>query len=222
MKRGLLAALSLFAGVQNVSASAVAWDCLIACNDLAGRVDVIEKDGSPTMEFGFRPTLIFDIHTDASRYWLVTRDLEDTLSSFIGNWLVAQKGDIVDSASTRHVGSYLNHAKIDDETGYTQYSLDGVAPSDYYLMFVVEDIDDYNSSVLTPRFAYGWVHLLVNDDMSLMIESSAMGLEGQPMVVGEGAIPEPTTGSLIAMGLALLAFRRRVVWQPRLNFRAKI
>ena len=78
-------------------------------------------------------------------------------------------------------------------------------------MFVVEDVDDYNHSVPEPRYAYGWMHLLVNDDMSMSLESSAMGLDGQAMVVGEGAIPEPTTGSLLAMGLVLLALKRRAV-----------
>ena len=195
-----------------VTAQSVAWDCMrfyAPVNTATGMSYDLWIDDSLADSSGFIAYIMLDVASIGSCFTITTRDLEDTASGFIGNWLVADAEDVASEATTRHQGNYLNHAKIDGETGYTTYSLKGTAPQDYYLIFAVENLNDYNNKVPDPRYAYGWAHFSVNDDMSLSLHGSAMSLDGSPLVVG--AIPEPTSGMLLILGFAGLALRRRQV-----------
>ena len=55
---------------------------------------------------------------------------------------------------------------------------------------------------------FGWVQLGVKNG-EIEILSSAMNLSGAPILTGAGAIPEPTSGLLLLLGVAGLALRRR-------------
>ena len=46
-------------------------------------------------------------------------------------------------------------------------------------------------------------------DYNLVIASSAIDLDGGPMIVGGGAIPEPSSGVLLLLGTIILALRRK-------------
>ena len=209
MKR-LFLLLLLLVSSKIASAQAVAWDCMRLYAPVSTELGVVNQlwlkdplcDSS-----GFFAYTIFYVSDYGSNFVITTHDLEDTLSSFVGNWIVSNAGDEVSEATTRHKGNYLNHTKIDGETGYTIYNLEGVAPKVYYLAFAVENLDDYNNNVPEPRYAYGWAHIAVNEDMSLSLLGSAMSLDGSPLVVG--AIPEPSAGALLVFGLSVLALRRR-------------
>ena len=216
MNKGFLVIL-LFVYPIVVSAQSVAWNCM--CLSFAYSTPTLTSynlgvEDSLLNSSGFEAYMILDVSCADTglNFRIETRDLENTLSGFIGNWLVADAGDVASEATTRHQGNYLNHAKIDGETGYTTYNLDGTAPQDYYLIFCVENLDDYNSHAPDPRYAYGWAHLAVNDDASLTLLGSAMSLDGTSLVVG--AIPEPSAGVLLILGLVGLALRRP---QPAAN-----
>ena len=203
-----------------VSAQSVAWKCMhfyAPVSTTTGMSYDLWIDDSLADSSGFIAYTIFDITSFGSSFTITTCDLEFTASGFVGNWLVANKGDVASEATTRHRGNYLNHAKIDGETGYATYNLEGTAPQDYYLIFAVENLDDYNNNVSDPRYAYGWAHLAVNDDKSLSLLASAMSLDGSPLVVG--AIPEPSGGLLLLLGISLLALRRSALGsRERTNF----
>ena len=178
-------------------------------------------------KFHYNPYVAFQVHLGEAgsplSYWLYSIDYSGSLAGYMNNWVKARQGDVIDETTTRHMSSYFNNSNMDGHTGYNM-PITGTVGEDIYLMFAVADNYGVQDpiSALDQDVLYGWVHLYIADSGQVVLRDSAMGLDGQAMVVGEGAIPEPTTGSLIAMGLALLAFRRRVVWQPRLNFRAKI
>ena len=207
--KSLFLSVLLFVCSTGALAQSVEWNCL--------RLDPPSATGGYWSELrvtesfyyscGFDPAIRLYVSSIASDFTIETYDFEDTLSSFIGNWLVADAGDVASEATTRHQGNYLNHAKIDGETGYATYNLEGTAPQDYYLIFAVENLDDYVNEVPDPRYAYGWAHVSVNGDMSLSLLGSAMSLDGSPLVVG--AIPEPSAGVLLLLGLAGLVLRRR-------------
>ena len=194
-----------------VVAQSIAWNRLELSRDFVGADGKVEYtlrlDEDFYYECRFCPTLLLYVSMNEFGYSITTYDMEDTLSSFVGNWLVGNKGDMSSESTTRHQGNYLNHAKIDGETGYATYNLEGTAPQDYYLIFAVENLDDYVNEVPDPRYAYGWAHVSVNGDMSLSLLGSAMSLDGSPLVVG--AIPEPSAGVLLLLGLAGLVLRRR-------------
>ena len=54
---------------------------------------------------------------------------------------------------------------------------------------------------------YGWVHVSVDDELNMTLLGEGINLYGGPVVVG--AIPEPSAGMLLLLGLAGLALRRR-------------
>ena len=56
---------------------------------------------------------------------------------------------------------------------------------------------------------YGWVELGLNENGDLVALSSAWDQDGNPLVVGLGATPEPSSGLLLLVGGALLALRRK-------------
>ena len=209
MKNLSLSAL-LFVCSTGALAQSVEWNCLHLDppSVTGGDWSELRVTESFYYSYGFDPTIWLYVSGVESDFTIGTYDFEDTLSSFVGNWLVADDGDVASEATTRHQGNYLNHAKIDGETGYTTYNLNGTAPQDYYLIFAVENLSDYNNNVPDPRYAYGWAHFSVNDDMSLSLLGSAMSIDGSPIVVG--AIPEPSAGVLLLLGLAGLVLRRPI------------
>ena len=74
------------------------------------------------------------------------------------------------------------------------------------------DYDDDPPSV-APDMVYGWVALSEDAYGNPVAISSAIDLDGGPMIVGggawEGVTPEPASGLLLFFGAALLALRRR-------------
>ena len=73
-------------------------------------------------------------------------------------------------------------------------------------MFAVKSIFDGTS----PDTFYGWVQILVGTDGAISVGTSAIDLDGGPMIVGGGSsTPEPASGLLLLVGGALLALRRR-------------
>ena len=133
-------------------------------------------------------------------------DLSDTLGCMVGNWLSAEPGDVVDASTTRNQLYYFNHCEIDDETVVIR-PVRGSQNSTIYLMFVVEDINDYNYKVENPAYYYGWVALNVDGDCNVTVGSSAIAPEGELLIVG--VTPEPTSGLLMLLGMAGLALKRK-------------
>ena len=213
--RKSICAMFLTASSMIASAQSVAWNCMclsqIYSTSMVTSYSLCIDDALWDIS-GFEAYVILDVSDIGSNFTIATRDLEDSLSGFIGNWLAANVGDVASEATARHQGNYFNHAKIDGETGYATYNLEGTVPQEYYLIFAVENIDDYNSNAQDPRYAYGWAHFAVNGDTSLSLLGSAMSLDGSPVVVG--AIPEPSAGVLAVLGVALLALRRRRMERP--------
>lgn len=122
-------------------------------------------------------------------------------------WCLAEKGSVASVENIVGEGSYFYAA---------DFAVGGVpsgVQTDYPLV-----IDDAASIFLKmicrtyvdPNVAtVGWVELAYDVDEGLRIEHSAIDLDGGAMIVGGGAIPEPTGGWLVAVGFALIGLRRR-------------
>ena len=81
-----------------------------------------------------------------------------------------------------------------------------------YLMVMAELIPEdtpwQDTSSLPPYF-YGWVELQVGQDGVVRLASSALDLDGGPMIVGGGsATPEPSSAMLFVLGVGFLLMKR--------------
>ena len=130
------------------------------------------------------------------------------------NWVVAALGDIACEATTRNLESYFMHHGSD-----TPGADGGGGPivtdrgSSVYMMVMAEVLSDVAPSGLDtsswPPYCYGWVELQVGNDGVVMLGSSAIDLDGGPMIVGGGsAIPEPSSDMLLLVGCVALFARR--------------
>ena len=55
---------------------------------------------------------------------------------------------------------------------------------------------------------YGWVEFGFDNHEGLIVVNGALDMDGGPMIVGSGAIPEPSSALLLLLGFAGLALRR--------------
>jgi len=79
------------------------------------------------------------------------------------------------------------------------------APSDFYLGFMVPESKTSDGVV-----RYGWYHLSFEDGYDeIKLLDSGIGLYGENVLVGVGAVPEPTAAMLLMLGVSGLVLRRR-------------
>ena len=144
---------------------------------------------------------------NSSCYWVESVDYDFTATGVTANWLCAENGDIADAGTTRNVKYYFNHCHLDHETGWENQGFFTDPDADFYLMFAVGSLNDHNAGIPNPNCLYGWAQLKVDGNGELGLIRSAIGLDGQAMIVG--AIPEPSSALLLLLGCAGLALRRR-------------
>ena len=77
-------------------------------------------------------------------------------------------------------------------------------PEDFYLGFMGRGYREFSD-----RNWFGWLHLSVSDDLEMTILDKGIGLNGEPVRVGIGPIPEPSCVLLALLGGALLVLRRK-------------
>lgn len=129
----------------------------------------------------------------------------DTYLAAFSAWTVAVAGEIVNSAMLQDIDRLFY--RCDGIQANNPFEVNYASDS-FYMAFetLVWDDEDF---VGKSHVEYGWVHLDVTNG-KLSIIDSAMGLEGQSMIVGGGAvIPEPTSALLSILGVALMALKRR-------------
>ena len=132
----------------------------------------------------------------------LTADPGYVVLMFSGNWVQASPGDVAMESTTRHLDEYFMHCWADDADptcSVTPLTVRG--NEDVYLMFATRVVDE------NPYYNYGWVQLTVTPDEVLLVHS-AINLDGQPIIVGTGNVPEPSSLLLLAAGGVILALKR--------------
>lgn len=139
------------------------------------------------------------------------------LSDSPGAWIAAETGDNVSSATMFNQPKYFLEDGFAGSTYVPETTVIVMTDIQNYFKFAIQDPDQLHEyweifqSGGTPNFIpdtyYGWVEYIVDDQSNLLILKSAIGLDGQPMVVG--AIPEPSTTALMLVGLVAVGVCRR-------------
>ena len=151
-----------------------------------------------------------NVTTSASPGFVTIKPNDTALLVGHWNWVVAEMGEIACEATTRNVDKYFIHG----ETGawpYVGESITAAKGSIVYMMVMAEvDHPWWQEEPPTPPYLYGWVELQVGQDGVVRLASSALDLDGGPMIVGGGsATPEPSSLLLLLIGGAVLALRRQ-------------
>ena len=210
MKQCLMLVFS-FALSFNVGAAEIVWDFLqtngsevsAIYNNVDVMFDIVIKDfGSQTYLWASENNLRHGSLAPV-QYWNS------------GAWVEASVGDLVDASTIfgRHTYWFYEMANAQPEYGSGMPRAIDFNES-YYLMFAIEDMDDawaYRLKETTepPALYYGWAEYVVDENHLFRIVRSAVDFDGGPMIVGGGAIPEPSSALLLLLGISLISIRRQ-------------
>ena len=169
-----------------------------------GRIGCYEPNGVPIW-----PDMTFSVIDSPQTVMLVPTS--EFVPEFVGTWVVAVLGETVDESIVQNYERWLIGTEYGESTNVHLGDPLEVRKNDsIYMAVSVGEIDFLHDPATVSRYLYGWVEIIVDGDGGAHVGSSAIDLDGGPMIVGGGsATPEPSGGLLLLVGGALLALRRR-------------
>lgn len=125
-------------------------------------------------------------------------------------WVVAKPGDVASEMTIKNSSEYFIRDKAGTEGPYLGDPVVAEKGASVYMMVMAEvDKPWWQEEPATPPYLYGWVELQVGQDGMVRLASSALDLDGGPMIVGGGSvIPEPSSILLLLFGGMVLVLRR--------------
>ena len=139
-------------------------------------------------------------YKDGDGFYMKQQDHKTTPQKVDNNvWIAAYYGELLsaETFSTSEAIPLCNWYESTTDNG--QFISDA---DDFYLAFMSTGS---NSEDGIDR--YGWFHVALNDALEMSILESGIGLYGESIYVG--AVPEPTSGLLLLLGIAGLVLRRK-------------
>ena len=128
---------------------------------------------------------------------------QDQLVDFTSAWVKADVGDVVNREYIENARIYFFRTVIYGYDGFDTLYIDADFGEPLYLAWAgATQSDPYNAT-------FGWMALTLDDAGRLKILNSAWDVDGDPIVVGELPIPEPSGALLLLLGGALLMARRK-------------
>ena len=116
------------------------------------------------------------------------------------------RGDLVDSGTmARQSDGYFYQSTFGSDSIESDYGISTDSYDPVYLAFSTIAYDDIGEAYSV----YGWVEISVAGGEPNVMHS-AWNVDGGAMIVGSGAIPEPTSGLLLLFGVAALALKRNL------------
>ncbi|MCQ2391422.1 MAG: PEP-CTERM sorting domain-containing protein [Kiritimatiellae bacterium] len=132
---------------------------------------------------------------------LILSGVPESNLAYATSFTVTSSGDEITRQYFENQSSYFTYARVSGEE-QSGYSITMNPGDSVYLAFFIE----YSSS--PDEWQLGWLQLSLSSDGLLTMPYVAMMDEG-PLIVGGGAIPEPSGGLLFLLGGAALALWRR-------------
>lgn len=207
----LLSIAFALALTPKADAANVLWNCFWEVGS-DSEFAICWYDQTPENPNGLPVWAFMAASTSTSASFVTIAPIDAALLVGKWNWVVAEMGEIACEATTRNLESYFIHG----ETGawpYVGESVSAAKGSSVYMMVMAELIPEeapwQDTSSLPPYF-YGWVELQVGQDGIVRLASSALDLDGGPMIVGGGsAAPEPSSALLLLLGAAAILLKRK-------------
>ena len=189
-------------------AAQVLWDCFQQIGFSEIDIGCYEPEGVPVWA-----DMSIKVSTGSSTVTMTPKDEYVLVGRW--NWVLAELGDIACEATTQHLDSYfICHSTEGTEGAWLGDPIPATKGSSIYMMVMAELAPEHaiaglDISSMPPYFS-GWVELQVGQDGVVRLASSALDLDGGPMIVGGGsATPEPSSVLLLILGTAALLLKRR-------------
>ncbi len=123
-------------------------------------------------------------------------------------FVLAAVGDVVDAGYIENRTEWFAYAKYGDDTAsHSDYSITLFPGDSVYLAYRIETYNHADPTQMAPP-TYGWIEMRLDTAGVVSSLRSALDIDGDPIVVGMGGIPEPSSALLLLLGGALLALRR--------------
>ena len=181
MSRSILLLVFAFLSAPNLFGAAIIWDAF----------EQFENNfyyyGGPTPEIGFSVL-------ETTTYVIATADGPINTANPRAYWVRADKGDIVND-SLLGSGEMVLDAYYSDLAEIKHGNVTAMKDSTFYLALIVDDAE-----------YYGWLAIDVDKNGKLTLSHSVLSDTECILVVG--AVPEPSAGMLLLLGIAGLVLRR--------------
>ena len=128
---------------------------------------------------------------------------EDQTVDFTAAWVEAKVGDVVDREYIENARTYFFRAVLYGYDGFDTGYIYANVGEIYYLAWAGATVSDPYADT------FGWMSFTIDEAGKLQVLNSAWDVDGDPIVVGIDAIPEPSSALLLLVGGVSLALRRK-------------
>lgn len=142
-------------------------------------------------------------YSNSEGFHLLQQDHKTTAMSVDNNvWVLASLGDMLNAEAIESLQKVeLCDWNISEPVGGIIVD----TPADFYLGFMSTGDNAWDGID-----RYGWFRVGIDQNLDMYIIDSRVGLYGEAVYVGGGAVPEPDSGFLLLVGLLVLTLRRPI------------
>lgn len=208
MKRAIFCIGLIMSILPGWAASAL-WDCFT----ISGHGATFSEPGYYSVEWhngDIYPSILLRTLRGGTT---TTLDGYGSLAEFMGLWIEASQGEVIDAACFSSRQSVILNGLPSSSCQETSVTVDGRSS----ILLAVEVFSPAPApgssyGYVGDKAYYGWVELVVEKG-AVALGASYLDLQGRSVYAGRyesGATPEPGSGILLVAGMGVLALRRKL------------